>query len=944
MKNLLASNVARLGTLTGVLAVGAAVFGFLGEFAPALGLTALAVLLTAVTGVASHRGMVKIARWQRDAARRDHLATKEAIAKATARLQAKDSGGRGGSGRRAATTGNNLGRGGLYWGVGPKFEYAQRIASARSNYETYALRSKSTGIRDAFARAATGMQFDVADVLNIVRAMHAGRFPSGRQTVAAWDSTLLLTLARIMANQRSSESDVEDARLIFRTVWDVVGRKALGKTDVYTYSEILAVSGEHDEARRVFQQTGAAGRDPMQARLIELNSLAAQDLSNSEIAGQWISSLNRLYAAEGLSEVAWKEETPGTPLDALTTSHAARAIEGPLVTVLIPTHNGADYLDTTLRCLHEQTWKNLEIIVIDDASSPDQVSAVERICERYAEVKLLLQDTNQGAYIARNTGLAVARGEFITVHDDDDWSHPQKIQVQAEHLQRNRKAAANMTRHARASEGLVLTRINNNPAFSQPNFSSLMFRRTVVDKVGPWDVVNRGADSEFRDRLVLDQGEPIEVLLDAPLSFTRTHSTSLTAGEMGRGYVDPARLLYLAAYQAAHREAHQSGCDMRELDFARPLNLLPGNRGKHLGAFDVVFVTDFRFPGGTMSLTMNEIEAAADAGLRVGVVQLESPLNKPIDPVSSRLLEQACRDNVSLLSLKDRLKASVVVVRHPSVLQYSEGLTSGFEAERVIVIVNNPPVLTGGTGIGYDLPTIAANAERLFHVRASIVAESGVTKELAQRMFPSHLVEEETWPGFIDVDRFAFEDRAARPGDVPVLGRHSRDHALKWPDSEEAVRQLYAGDADLRCKVLGGVSSLPSSVAAVLREKSEVIEFGEMSPEDFLKRVDFWAYFHSARLTESFGMATAEALASGAVVFLPRYMESTFGDGAVYVEPHEVRARALELWADPDAYLEQSRRARAVARAKFSREAFLERIGKLLGTTVERPETDAEGC
>src|SRR5699024_10090419 len=93
---------------------------------------------------------------------------------------------------------------------------------------------------------------------------------------------------------------------------------------------------------------------------------------------------------------------------------------------------------------------------------------------------------------------------------------------------------------------------NNNPSFSQPNYSSLMVRREAFDVVGGWDLVNRGADAEYHDRLLEAYPEEIPVLGEAPLSFTRVHGASLTAGEFGRGYVDPSRLFYQAAYQQAH--------------------------------------------------------------------------------------------------------------------------------------------------------------------------------------------------------------------------------------------------------------------------------------------------------------------------------------------------------------------------------------------------------
>src|SRR5699024_7724617 len=118
------------------------------------------------------------------------------------------------------------------------------------------------------------------------------------------------------------------------------------------------------------------------------------------------------------------------------------------------------------------------------------------------KIRVVRQKENLGAYCARNVGLSVAEGEYITVHDDDDWSHGDKIATQVQHLIGNPEIPGNMSAHVRVTEDLKFIRINNNPVLSQANFSSLMVHRRTFDKIGPWDTVNRGADSEFRDRLV----------------------------------------------------------------------------------------------------------------------------------------------------------------------------------------------------------------------------------------------------------------------------------------------------------------------------------------------------------------------------------------------------------------------------------------------------------
>ena len=71
-------------------------------------------------------------------------------------------------------------------------------------------------------------------------------------------------------------------------------------------------------------------------------------------------------------------------------------------------------------------------------------------------------------------------------------------------------------------------------------------------------------------------------------------------------------------------------------------------------------------------------------------------------------------------------------------------------------------------------------------------------------------------------------------------------------------------------------------------------------------------------------------MASGLVVFLPRYMRPNFDDGAVYAEPAQVREKIREYWEDPEQLSKQSERAREVVLERYSAEAFMTRLISLL--------------
>ncbi len=98
-----------------------------------------------------------------------------------------------------------------------------------------------------------------------------------------------------------------------------------------------------------------------------------------------------------------------------------------LVSVVIPVYNGARYIRGCVKFLKKQTWKNLDIIFVDDGSSDGSGEVCERECRDDTRFRVLRQE-NGGTARARNTGLATARGEYITFLDVDDEYAPEMIE------------------------------------------------------------------------------------------------------------------------------------------------------------------------------------------------------------------------------------------------------------------------------------------------------------------------------------------------------------------------------------------------------------------------------------------------------------------------------------------------------------------------------------
>ena len=94
--------------------------------------------------------------------------------------------------------------------------------------------------------------------------------------------------------------------------------------------------------------------------------------------------------------------------------------EEPNVSVVIPTYNRASLLPRALRSVLAQTYQDIEIIIVDDASTDDTKKHVESFSD--PRIHYIRHDCNRGAAVARNTGIKVARGRLIAFQDsDDEW-------------------------------------------------------------------------------------------------------------------------------------------------------------------------------------------------------------------------------------------------------------------------------------------------------------------------------------------------------------------------------------------------------------------------------------------------------------------------------------------------------------------------------------------
>jgi glycosyltransferase involved in cell wall biosynthesis len=131
-----------------------------------------------------------------------------------------------------------------------------------------------------------------------------------------------------------------------------------------------------------------------------------QRFSGESVAEQYAASWERARETTGSSSLGMPRSAPG------------------LVSVIIPSYNHADYLTNAIDSVLDQTYENIEVIVIDDGSSDDSVNYLRQIKD--PRFNFYCQP-NQGAHVAINRGLGLASGEFLAILNSDDAFHPERV-------------------------------------------------------------------------------------------------------------------------------------------------------------------------------------------------------------------------------------------------------------------------------------------------------------------------------------------------------------------------------------------------------------------------------------------------------------------------------------------------------------------------------------
>jgi glycosyltransferase involved in cell wall biosynthesis len=236
-----------------------------------------------------------------------------------------------------------------------------------------------------------------------------------------------------------------------------------------------------------------------------------------------------------------------------------------LVSCIIPVFNREQMLREAVECVLAQTYRPLEVVVVDDGSTDNTGAVAAELVAASPNEVFYVRQENAGPGMARNTGLQHARGEFVQYLDSDDLILPRKFELQVAQLQADPQAGLSYCLSMRADKQgrrRAWARTGENIERILPEFLlqrgwhtiSPLWRRTACEAIGPWKPFRVMEDWEHDCRAGLLGVRP--VYCPEPLVEIRDHTEHRACGGT---FSRDVMLGYFQAHRSVFHLLHEAG-------------------------------------------------------------------------------------------------------------------------------------------------------------------------------------------------------------------------------------------------------------------------------------------------------------------------------------------------------------------------------------------------
>ena len=256
------------------------------------------------------------------------------------------------------------------------------------------------------------------------------------------------------------------------------------------------------------------------------------------------------------------------------------------------TYNSASYVKNAVLNVLQQTHDELELIVVDDASSDNTFEMLLELARTDPRVRPIKMFKNRGTYWCKNYGITRSTGRYIAFQDSDDVSAPERLELQLRELQETNCVMCTCNYVRVDASGNVL--LNRGREERKAIMAPLVDKQEILRHVGYFDSVRTSADDEFNRRIGIVFGQERICHIDKPLYRATVREGSLTNDERTKSdintsedstsdqaFLSAPRREYVRQYSSWH-ERLKNGTEPPQIDFPQlrrrfpaPARLLP---------------------------------------------------------------------------------------------------------------------------------------------------------------------------------------------------------------------------------------------------------------------------------------------------------------------------------------------------------------------------------